>query len=68
MADPQDKFSGVSSDGGPSENTQIQIGNDEIWKFGHNGGAPKPRTKSIAPKPWQPPKNESTPTNRVKST
>lgn len=37
-----------------------------FWKFGHKSGPPLARTGDEIPKQWQPPKNESTPSNRTK--
>ena len=37
-------------------------------ELGHTSGPPRARTKDAAPKQWQPPKNQSTPSNRAQST
>ena len=38
---------------------------DGLIRKGRGGGQPKPKTPSGERKPWTPPKNDTTPANRV---
>lgn len=48
---------------GPSE---VDPNEAACVQLGRTDGPPRPRTSGAIPKRWEPPKNESTPSNRTK--
>ena len=69
MANQQDELDPKQiSDSVPSEIDSNDVVDIMYVELGRTSGPPQARTKSAVPKQWQPPKNESTPSNRAKNT
>ena len=65
MADQRDQHKPKSDANADAGELSIGTPQVEISTFGHQSGPPLVRTSNAIPKQWQPPQNESTPSNRT---
>ncbi len=63
MANEQDERSPTQIP--DSVSGEIHLTDAAFRQYGHQSGPPQVRTGDSVPKQWQPPKNESTPSNRA---
>ena len=67
MASQQEEPNPKQILGSASGESEIDMTQVMYVELGRTSGPPQAPTKSAAPKQWQPPKSESTPSNRAKN-
>ena len=66
MANQRDKQNLQPDNNADTGGLKVETAEIKTLQLGHQSGPPLVRTSSAIPKQWQPPKNESTPSNRTK--